>query len=255
MHLSFPGHGLNTEDPARNEVLPADDDQFDKAEMAGNEPLYVASPTSIKTGPFSRTCQAANLVGRVVNVLNELSQESETRFATAIQVHRTLAAFIKVVEADFESNPERYATPVALAYSAFVAICDPFCCTVTNRGAHTVEETELQSLCISGIKDVSDSIARFTTRLRSSMTVNHGSMSPLIGHSLYMATVTFAWRVYEGENRECLDSFKTCKEALSTMNGRWAIGGEYIDLVDRTKDLLYPDPKLQLVGGPPGMTA
>lgn len=256
VHLCFPGHGLNTDEPSRNEVLPADDDHFDKAEMAGNEPLYIASPTTLKAGPFTRTCQAGHLVGRVVNVLNDLLQESETRFTTALQLHRTLAAFIKVIEADFNIDPERYATPMALAYSAFIAICDPFCCTLSNRSGHTVEETELQTLCIAGIKTVSDSIARFVQKLKPSMTVNQGSISPLLGYSLYMATITFAWRVYEGENDGCKDRFHICKDALSTMNGRWAVADQYLEMVDRTKDLLYPDAsKPQLIAGPPGMTA
>ncbi|KAK5080692.1 hypothetical protein LTR05_008396 [Lithohypha guttulata] len=254
MHLTFPGHALNTEDPHQDEVLPAEDTLFDQAEMCGNEPLHVASPTSLKAGPFARSCQAAYLMGKVVNVLNEFAQESGTRFTLAIQVYHTVTAFSKVVQAEFDACPESFATPMALTYSALIALCDPFCCTITNRGAHTVEETELQILCIRGLKTTSDDAARLALQLRSSMTTRHSAISPLIGHCLYMATVTFAWRVYEGE-KSSSQAHDVLREALSSFNGRWAVGMEYLNALDRAKDLLYTSPAHQLIGGPPGLTS
>ena len=244
IHLGFPGHALATEDPFRNEVLPADDTQFEQAEMAGNEPLYLASPTSLRAGPFTRTCQAAHLVGRTVWALNELLQELETRFVNAIQLHRTLTAFVKVVQVDFDAEPERFATPMALAYSALIALCDPFSCTEGNRGAHTVEETDLQTACIAGIKAVSDDIVRFVQKLRPSMTTRHAAISPLVGYCLYMATITFAWRVYEGEENK-LEAYNVIGDTLRLMSGRWAVGSEYLQSVDRGRELLYNTPLLQ----------
>jgi len=244
IHLGLPGHALATEDPLRYEVLPADDAQFDQAEMTGSEPLYAGSPTSIKAGPFARACQAAHLVGKVVVLLNDHLQEAEGRFATALQVHRTLTAFIQVLQHDSSTSPESYATPMALAYSALIALCDPFCCTESNRGAHTVEEAELQIVCISGIKSVADDIARFALQLRPSMNLRPAAISPLISNCLYMATVTFAWRVYEGEEPDKLDAYRLCREALSILNGRWAVGGEYLQSVDKAKELLYDSPLL-----------
>jgi len=244
VHLGLPGHALATEDPFHNEVLPADDAQFDRAEMAGSEPLYVGSPTSIKAGPFARACQAAHLVGKVVALLNDLLQEAEGRFTRALQIHRTLTAFIRVLQQESTSSPEAYATPMALAYSALIALCDPFCCTESNRGAHTVEEAELQTVCITGIKTVADEIADFALQLRPSMNLRPAAISPLIGHCLYMATITFAWRVYEGEEPVPIDAYRLLRSGLSALNGRWAVGGEYLQSVDTAKELLYHSPLL-----------
>lgn len=243
IHLGIPGHALATADPERNEVLPADDAQFDDAEMTANEPLYVASPTSIRAGPFTRTCQAAHLVGKVVDLLNEFIKESDARFTTALQVHRTLTAFIRIVQEDFTRSPEQYATALALAYTALIHLCDPFCCTDSNRGAHTAEEAELQNICISGITSVADDIARFALHLRPSMNMRHAAVSPLLGNCFYMAVVTFAWRVYEGEH-SVVDAYHVLRNALNFLDGRWAVGGEYLQAVDRSKELLYDSPLL-----------
>lgn len=239
IHLSLPGHALAVEDVAGREVLPADDHQFDIAEMVGSEPLYMTSPTKLPAGPFTRACQAANLAGKVVDVLNELRRGSDTRFVSAIHIFHALTAFCKVVRSDFELSPERYATPMALAYSALITLCDPFCCTHSNRGSNTFEETELQTLCISGIKTISDEILEFAYMLRPSMVANMSAVSPLIGHCLYMAAITFSWRAFEGEREEALKSFDAAKNALSQLNGRWAVGGEYISVVDKARELLY----------------
>lgn len=244
MHLALPGHALTTEDPLRNEVLPADDARFSQADMAGNEPLYVGSPTNLQAGPFTRTCQAGHLVGKVACVLYEFRRETENRFILGLQILRTLLAFVKVVQADFASDPERYATPMALTYSALISLCDPFSCTEHNRGAHTIEESELQTLCITGIKTVSDDIAKFALALRPSMTTRHGAVSPLIGHALYMACITFAWRVYEGGEPDRVESYRLLRDALSHLNGRWAVGGEYLQCIDKSKELLYNTPLL-----------
>lgn len=244
IHLALPGHALSTEDPLRNEVLPADDTRFSQADMAGNEPLYVGSPTNLQAGPFTRTCQAGHLVGKVAGVLYEFKRESDNRFILGLQILRTLLAFIKVVQADFSVAPESYATPMALTYSALISLCDPFCCTEGNRGAHTVEEAELQTLCITGIKTVSDDIARFALALRPSMTARHGAVSPFIGHSLYLGCITFAWRVYEGGEPEKVESYRLLRDALSHLNGRWAVGGEYLQGIDKARELLYITPLL-----------
>lgn len=215
--------------------------------MVGSEPLYMTSPTNLPAGPFTRACQAANLMGKVVDVLNELRRGVDTRFTSAIQIFNTLSAFSKVVRKDFDSSPERYATPMALVYSAWISLADPFCCSDSNRGSNTVEETELQSMCITGIKTISDDILKFANVLRPSMVSNAAAVSPLIGHCLYMATITFCWRAFEAERDEALESYRTARHALSSLNGRWAAGSEYISAIDKARDLLYNSPRLTAI--------
>lgn len=229
---------------SQREVLPSDDYQFEIAEMVSSEPLYMTSPTTVPAGPFTRACQAANLMGKVVDVLNDLRRGVDTRFISAIHILHTLTAFSKVVREDFDVSPERYATPMALAYSALIALCDPFCCTDSNRGANTLEETELQTLCIKGIKTISDDILSFVKAIRPSMIANTRAMSPLLGYCLYMGAVTYSWRAFERERDKALDSYQIMRDALVRLGGRWAVGGEYIDAVDKARALLYNSPSL-----------
>lgn len=235
---------LFTDEPLRNGSLPAEDFQFDLAEIGVSEPLYVTSPTSLTAGPFTRVCQAAHLIGKVVYALNELSAESETRFSNALQICRILSPFVQVVKDEFAQAPEQYATAMALAYSAMMSLCDPFICTIMDNGAHTPAESELQTALLDVLTLISNDIVSFATQMKISMSQRPASISALIGNCLYLGTFNCAWKIYEGERGTMIESYHSLREALSILNGRWAVGGEYLQCMDKAKKILYPSPLL-----------
>jgi hypothetical protein len=231
---------LFTDEPHRNGSLPAEDFYFDIAEIAVSEPLYVTSPTTQKAGPFTRVCQAVHLIGKVVYALNELAAETETRFATALQIYRILCPFVQVVKDEFTQAPEQFATVMALTLSAMMNLCDPFICTIMDNGAHTPEESELQTHLIEGLTVVTNDIVAFAAQIRPSMDRKPAAISALLGNCFYIGTLNCAWKVYEGERGETVESYYKLREALSCLNGRWAVGGEYLECIDKAKKILYP---------------
>lgn len=208
------------------------------------EPLYVTSPISLTAGPFTRACQAAHLIGKVVNALNELSAEIETCFTNALQIYRILCPFVKVVKDEFAQAPEQFATAMALAHSAMISLVDPFVCTIMDKGAHTPQESELQTFFIEGLMTSSNDIVTFAGQLRPIMAQRPAAISALFGNCLYLGTVNCAWRVYEGERGATVESYHNLREILRTFNGRWAVGGEYLDCIEKAKGTLYPSPLL-----------
>src|ERR1700744_2778177 len=128
VNLGSHGHPLATDDPARNETLPADDELWDEGELNTSEPLYVSSSTNVKAGPFARTAQATHLLGRLIRLLNDRFLDAPMRFSEAIQLHRTLQALANLLPNDVHRSPERYGTPLALCYSSLMHLCDPFAC-------------------------------------------------------------------------------------------------------------------------------
>src|SRR5947209_3532664 len=54
--------------------------------MTTSEPLYVSSPTTVRTSPFARTCQATHLLGRLIRHLNDQNVEPAFRFSEAGQL-------------------------------------------------------------------------------------------------------------------------------------------------------------------------
>lgn len=235
---------LFTDEPHRNGSLPAEDYQFDLAEIGVSEPLYVTSPTSVMAGPFTRACQAAHLIGKVIYALNELSAESETRFITALQIYRILSPFVQVVKEEFAQAPEQYATAMALAFSAMMSLSDPFICTIMDNGAHTPAESELQTALLDVLTTSSNDIVNFAAQLRPTMTERPAAISALLGNCLYLGTFNCAWKIYEGERGITIESYHKLRETLGVLNGRWAVGGEYLECMDKAKKILYPIPLL-----------
>jgi len=126
VNLGSSGRPLATADPATGDILPADDDLWDRGEPTTSEPLYVSSPTLVKAGPFARTCQACNLMGRLLHFLNDPALEGATRFDEAMQIHRTLIAFAKLLPDEVNRDPARCGTAMALCYGALLHLYDPW---------------------------------------------------------------------------------------------------------------------------------
>ncbi|OAL29405.1 hypothetical protein AYO22_02299 [Fonsecaea multimorphosa] len=241
VNLGSSGHPLATDDPVLNDTLPADDELWDEGQITTSEPLYVSSPTNVKAGAFTRTCQATHLLGRLVRLLNDRLLDAPMRFSEAIQLHRTLQALANLLPNDVHHSPERYGTPLALCYSSLMHLCDPFACTESNRGYRTVEETEMQTIAIAGLKSVAGDVLRFSQLWHVDMTSNPAGVSPLIGDCLYFAATIYAWLAHETGLREMGEAYHILRKVLETMASRWAAGQQYLGLLDMSKENLYAD--------------
>jgi hypothetical protein len=227
------GHSLCTWDPPPHFVLPADDDMWNQGEMTTNEPLYVSSPTNVRAGAFARTCQATNLMGRMVRIMNDRYAEPSIRFSQAIHLHRTMTAFSNVLPSEVAEAPEKYSTALALCYGSLMHLVEPFSCTETNRGQHTVEETEMQAIAIPTMREVSTLVLEFSRDiLQKTMTENLASVSPLVADCLYTATACFQWLVHEQGSPADLYAYTALRQVLSGLGDRWAVAGEYIKILE-----------------------
>ncbi|EXJ68347.1 uncharacterized protein A1O5_08139 [Cladophialophora psammophila CBS 110553] len=241
VNLGSSGHPLATDDPVLYDTLPADDDLWDEGQITTSEPLYVSSPTNVKAGAFTRTCQATHLLGRLVRLLNDRLLDAPMRFSEAIQLHRTLQALANLLPNDVHRSPERYGTPLAICYSSLMHLCDPFACTESNGGHRTVEETEMQTIAIAGMKSVAADVFRFSQLLHVGMTSNPAAVSPLVGDCIYFGASIYAWLAHETGLREMGDAYHILRKVLETMASRWAVGQQYLTLLDISKESLYAD--------------
>lgn len=249
VNIGISGHSLATDEPQRTDLLPSDEDAFDVGNMVTSEPLYVASPTNLRAGPFARTCQATNLLGKVVNVMIESVKSqsvkvSEYPLETVIQIHRTLTAFHQVLLDEFNRSPAEYASALALTYSALVHLCDPFSCADRTGVGNTVKETEVQAMSIETVRSVASSIHEFAQKLRPLAIANPAAMSPLIADCLYMGTATFQWKAYEVGSAEMISGYRDLRDALSLLSSRWAVAAEYNKAIDKCKEAIYGNSSL-----------
>ena len=239
VNLGGSGRPLASEDPASGDVLPSDDDHWNRSEMTTSEPIFVSSTTAVKVTPFARTCQVAHLTGRVIRHRNDKNIDVRFRFSEALQLYRTISALASYLPAEFESDPERMTTSVALCYSTLLALCDPYSCTDSNHGLNTVEETEMQGIAISGLQSISNDVYQLSLHLRPFTDSNLDGASPLITDCIYQAAATKLWLFYESGAPEAADSLRTLREMLETINGRWKIAGEYLKVLEISESALF----------------
>lgn len=220
-------------------MLPANEESWDNGQLTTTEPLYVSTPTSVKAGNFARTAQTTHLLGRLVRLLNDQSDDLVMRFTEAAQIHRTITALTNLLVDEVENEPLKFGTPAALCYTALLHLCDGFACTESNRGQHTVEETEMQGIAIAGLRKTSADALRLSQLLKLTMSTNLSATSPLTADCLYQAAAQYAWLVHETGEKEMVSSYHALGEVLVLMNRRWSVAGEYIKILEAARESLY----------------
>ncbi len=123
-------------------------------------------------------------------------------------------------------------------------LCDPFACTESNHGQHTVEETEMQTIAIAGLKTLAADVLRFSELFHMSMIANPAATSPLIGDCLYFAATIYAWLACETGLKTMGDAYQTLRRVLETMALRWAVADQYLALLNTSKETLYAESQL-----------
>ena len=235
VNLGSYSHPLASQDPSRNEVLPADDEAWDQGEMTTSEPVFVSSPTSVSASPYARTCQAAHLAGRVVSHKGDKTLDAPFRFSEAAQLHRTINALATLLPREFDTAPDRLSSSLAICYSSMLSLYEPYSCTETNHGEHTTEEVDMQAIAIAGLKRVSEEVLKFSHNLKRTMTYDTAAISPLVADCLYVAAANYAWLVQERGTPEMLASYNNLIEVLKLLDLRWKVAGEYLRILDATQ--------------------
>ncbi|KAI9726662.1 MAG: hypothetical protein M1834_008975 [Cirrosporium novae-zelandiae] len=213
------GRPLATEEPLQDDMLPSDDNLWDQGEMNPAGPLYVSSDSNIPASTFARTCQAAHILGRVLRHRNDQSLDCSYRLAEALQLIRTVEALQVLLNDESTTAPQRMSTAVAICYSAFEGICDPYSCG--KDGRYGIEQIELQKAALEGLKNASRGIFEFIRRLRQSFAFDLAAISPLILDCVYASAATHAWIVTENGDPECLSCYNEEKDFLGLISTRW----------------------------------
>ena len=71
------------------------------------------------------------------------------------------------------------------------------------------------------------------------MSYSLASVSPLVADAVYMAAATFAWLEYERGTPEMSASLRTLTDTLQMLSSRWRVAGEYLKMLEMTRESLY----------------
>ncbi|KAE8345503.1 fungal-specific transcription factor domain-containing protein [Aspergillus arachidicola] len=232
---------LACEDAQPEDFLPADDKSWDRGEITVVEPLAVRANTTIEVCPFTRTCQAAHMLARVLGHLNDRNSDVDFRYEEAMQLHRTAQALSHTLSNELEQWIEKVYDPTAhlplfsaigICYSASLLLYDRYCCSGILGVAGNVE---VQQTALSGINEVSRVVLQFAKSIRSAMDLGGAlRMSPLVLDCLYQAAANFMWQSRETGNSDLLNMANEILSVLEVLGTRWKAPSAYLSILRKS---------------------
>lgn len=191
--------------------------------------------------PFARTCQAAHLLGRVCEHVNEnaSSESADLHFSEASQLSRTLIALISMLhdETSRASDTKRHTlfSARALAYAALSTLYDVHSCIegdeIESIGGNRGLRIDLQQLAISGLKMVLADVLKLATEIEHFTTQNDtDKVSPFVLYCLHTIASTFAWYVRENGSQEHLTALSKIRRVMEILQAKWRAASKYASL-------------------------
>ncbi|KAH8816007.1 hypothetical protein F5884DRAFT_774550 [Xylogone sp. PMI_703] len=241
--LGRPGQPCIIKNPSGSDALPGDTSHWDIGQMTGNSAVFVSSDVEIVASPFARTCQAANLMGRILSHLENETTESAFRTVEATQLSKTTQALAKWLEYSISAasvegvydfkNFVDLSSALALCYSSLFALYRAYNCTGIFL-ASSPDEIALQEQAING----SEETARQTLVLSSQILAvissedTANNISPLMADCLYQAGVAYARLFREKQDVESHEGLSTVRTCLLGLSRRWSVASRYLDLLE-----------------------
>lgn len=234
IHLGFRFRPLATPPIPSDEIIPAGDDKWDIGEIAVNPLLVMSMTAAAPVAPFARTCQAAHLLGRSCQHVNEhpSAEDVDLHFEEAFQISAAAQALSMIIhdESAASDSPDRFWAGRALCYSALMLLYDVHACVevddVEACGGNRGKRLDLQQLAIDGWRDLAMQVHAFALELEWAHTSNGGAVNPLVLYCLYSAAGTFAWYVRESGNEKHLAHLNDLRRVLGLLQEKWQTAGE-----------------------------
>lgn len=243
-HAGFRFRPLSTHTIPPDEIIPANDDEWDAGEYSVNSLLVMSIETNTTVAPFARTCQAAHLLGKVCSHVNDhpSAADVDMHLEEAVHICRAVAAFKLVLDHDVASSqsPHRLITARAVCLSALQLMYDTHSCIevdhVESAGGNRGRRLELQQLAIDGSKKAAQDSVDLANELETYAASNHAAcISPLVLNCLYSAGGTWAWYYRETGSDPYLQKLNTIRHALVTLQSQWQATVDYLSLLDKTE--------------------
>lgn len=223
-----------------DEIIPAHDDEWDKGELTVNPLLVMSIDAQTAVSPYARLCQAAHLLGRVCQHVNEHQNPSDPQFhfQEAYSIERAVRALLSMLQQEaVDTSPERrhhLFGSIGLCCSALHAFYEMHSCIEqhgtpagSNTGHNTGSRIELQAIAIDGYKRTADIVRNLTVEVHRSIDVHGvGAVSPFITHSLYQAAGIYAWRAAETGNETYVAYLDQIRQLLKVIQLKWQVAGE-----------------------------
>lgn len=213
-------------EPPPNDLLPCDDESWDRGDVGTNEPVFASNATvNAKYNKFASICRGSHILGRVLRHRDDRGLDLSFRLSEAAQLHRALLA----LEASFDQAlvPDLSIVPRALVYTARMVLYNMYACNETCNVRYgdirMGEETDMQRISQDGLREVTDSVYKLALELQHAIATNLDAVSPLVVHCIFQALGECAWYVREGGDSNMRTALDTMMDVLETLNKRWKV--------------------------------
>lgn len=211
-------------EPARHDLLPTNDDDWENGKVGPSESLYTRSFSSVtEIGPFAKTCQAAHMLSKVTShrQAKRASRDVTELLPEALNLFRALQSLGQSLEDEQTLSPN-VLPAVALCACSRLLLANEYSCneetTVGPDGQPIALGTELQQLCMDSIKALSSITPRLMT--------NDVTGCPFISRFLYYAATECVWFIKEDHEQVMYESLKETISALRRLESRSAVAGK-----------------------------
>ncbi|KIW14442.1 hypothetical protein PV08_07226 [Exophiala spinifera] len=113
LNLGTEGSHLCAPGPAPHDLLPMDDDDWDRSTTGSRELHRLSMPTELKAGRFARLVQATDLLGQGFRYLASLKTDTQPDFDGLGQLTRTIAALSNLAHAESLQRRIVFCCPIA----------------------------------------------------------------------------------------------------------------------------------------------
>lgn len=215
-----------------NEIIPGDDEAWDSGKLSVNPVLIMSIESQTKVSPFARACQAAHLLGRVCDHVNEHSDPADIdfHFQEAASIQRAGEALLEMLREEVRASDDsayKYFSAMGLCCSALIAIYGTHSCIeidpVESSGRNRGIRLEMQQKGIDGYQRTAAIVAEFANDVRAAPL---DKVSPLVLNCLYEAGASFAWIFRENGSEAQMACLQDIRALLRILEPRWAVAGE-----------------------------
>lgn len=188
-----------------------------------------------RVSPFARVCQAAHLLGKVCQHVNDhpAADDLDMHFQEAAQIQRAVSALRTLLENEVRSSehPHRFLTARALCLSALQLLFDVHSCIEVDHieasGGTRGLRLELQEMAISGSKTAAAECVVLADEIRDYLEDSPGAVSPFVLHCLYSAAGTYAWYYRETGNDDHRAKLNSLRDTLGLLKDQWPACSKY----------------------------
>lgn len=243
VNLGLPDRPFACEDARPEDLLPMDESLWDLGEQTITPSLAVSSSTDLPASPFARTCQAANLLSRVLTHIRigQSLRSPASYYSEGLQLHSILSSFRLALEQEVSEQESfklaLYSSALGICFSAIVALYDNHTCADKDdvAGVGIPEQLKMQELSLRGLHEVGRSIWDFASHL-SLLLDGPGdigrTVGPFAAECLYAAATQYGWYIQETGNKELEEAVSSMKKALRLIGPSWTVGDKYLTILD-----------------------